>query len=162
VRQEAATQLEAMRHEFARELEAHKVRFARLQEKRLEPLVFLFSSVARLCSQVAVARAVSDQESDGDWTARIDRLRSDAVNALRQYHAARVYLPGPLAERIQSLIVSVRRGILRHRVQAQQQSPQAAREAFNEVFSDDYNAQAENLAVEFRSLLGVEDAVPRR
>ena len=102
-------------------------------------------------------------ESDLDWAIRIEALNSDCVLALQDYHRARVFLPKPTADKIQSLIVALRRRIIRHNSKAQNESLLKARVIFKELKHPDYNSLAEELASEFRSLLGVEsDASPEK
>lgn len=160
VRQEAQAEIAKVQHQLSMELESYKVRFARLQEKRIEPLVSLFSSVAGLCSKIMVAKIVLDMESDEEWDERLETLRIDSIAVLTQYHSARIYLPGPTAQRIQSLIVSIRRGLLMYKAQAARPSSTRSRDAFKEYLGQDYKALGEELAAEVRSLLGVEELIP--
>lgn len=160
VRQEWQSHLESARHELSKELEGYKVRFARLQEKRLEPLLRLFTKVAKASSQATVLRAtrdLDDSEMTSSWTERLQRLRESCNDALNDYHAARFFLPQQLAQRVNTAIVSMKHCILEHDAQLRSSSPEKARDRFfDSKYQQDYPAVVEELASEFRGLLGVE------
>jgi hypothetical protein len=161
VRNDAQAQLESLRHQLSRSLEEHKVRFARLQEKRLEPVVTLFSAASNLYSMANIVQRTIANTEEPEFTVFIDQLRTRAQATRKQYHEARLFLPRAVADRLSEQLLSVQRAMLRYDSQLRLQKPEAdARAGLREFLSLDYSAAAEQLAKDFRAILGVELALP--
>lgn len=156
VRHEAEQQLESVRYQLNRSLEEHKVRFARLQDKRVEPLLTLYSTIAQLSSGATHLQILLQVNPADDVRSDIEDLKQQASAAREAYLRSLLFLPSALARSVDVLIRSIENAETAHYIALRNGSPEEAREAFRQRLSSDYGALTGQLADQIRALLGVE------
>ena len=158
LRHDTSQELEEFRHRLTTELEAHKVRYAHLQQRRIDHLLKVHSTLV-----VAVERATNlsttirwlEAEASEDEVEEVWNSQNTANSALQE---AKLFLPLNLATKIDSLIKKIRNAYLTHSsAKYDNKSEREAQKAYQEEFAK-FNAEAllEEVAAGIRELLGVE------
>lgn len=164
LRGEAERQLETLRHGFDLRLEEHKVRFARLQEKRVDLIVALYAGVSRVASAVSVASLLLRVYSDPkEWHELLDEVERACAEAEPASHAALLYLPTPIADRVFKMIRAAKDAGLYGNFAANEKDASAQKvvAAFTNELKMDFPIVFEELGRDLRSLLGVELDAPK-
>lgn len=158
-RHEMQHHLEKARYQFSRDIEEHKARFARLQEKRLDPILNLYSSVSELSSHATHIQTLLKYVPEDDISSEVEQLEKLGERAEQEYLKSLLFLPDPIANKAQALIWSIRNAELEYysEITHHSKDPTKARSELQKSLTGDFARETADLAQQLRFLLGVEN-----
>ena len=163
VRQEAARQMEILRHEFDMVLEEHKVKFAHLQDRRVDLIVGLYGALSKVAMSVTSTEVAFDLYEPPEWAKEAEQVEKACDQAEDAYHAALLYLPKAITDRVNGLIQVARNAAMMYYItvaDVASGTPEAGRDAFKRILTVQPGPELNEIGSAFRTLLGVEAGAP--
>ena len=90
IRNASLKEIERIRHGYNQELEEKKVRFARLQDKRVDPLVQLYADLAELASAAEYLKTILHHKIDSNIAADMERFEELVRSANNSFAKTRI------------------------------------------------------------------------
>ncbi len=153
-------EVEQLRHSYNQELEEKKVRFARLQDKRLEPILQMYNVLSELSARVEHFQTLFKYESDdGEGMAsEVKRIDDLLFFAKAEFTKTQIFLPKAFAESVDNFIMPISKAEIYYYVErAEGHDPDKALIKFNDSLNSDTRNVMSKIADQVRILLGVEE-----
>jgi hypothetical protein len=160
-RQEMQQNLEKLRYQLTRDVEDFKTRFSQLQEKRFEPILKFYSSIAELCSHASHIHVnltyFPDEKIDAHYSETLEDLISKAKE---DYFRVRLFLPESIAHNSKNLIDMIASSEMDYYVELKGGSGDwtKAQKKLQRKLAINYDDELGKLSREIRFLLGVENS----
>lgn len=153
-------EVEQLRHSYNQELEEKKVRFARLQDKRLEPILRMYNVLSELSASVEHIQTLYRYETDDsdDMGSEVKGIEDLLLSAKTEFTKTQIFLPKAIANSVENFMQPIRDADLAYYMERADggDSRKALIKYINCLRGDERKVMSE-IADQVRNLLGVEE-----